>query len=551
MQQVTRLDGLLLKSMLIGGFCCIKYNVQRINGLNVFPVPDGDTGTNMKMTVEGGIKSVMNDDIASVGELLRLFSRGALLGARGNSGIILSQYFKGISLFAEQYDTLDMALFTDALDVGVGKAYESVINPVEGTILTVMRESAAEIRQRLPEIKHFHEYFELLNDSMRRSLMNTPNLLSVLKDAGVIDSGGAGLLAVFEGMEKVLHDGLLEGWADDASLWDSQLPQNASSVGFNADSELEYGYCTEFILQLMNRKVDINSFDISTIVAFLEDVGNSIVALKEGDLVKIHVHTFTPGKVIEFCQQFGEFYSLKIENMSVQHNETIVEEVPERKKYAVAAVCTGSGIISYFESIGADCVINGGSTFNPSVEDYTKAYESLNAEYIIVLPNNRNAILAAQQSASLYKKADVRIVETASIAEGYSALSMMDLTKPDIDSVLDDMKDAVRGVSTGVVTYAVRDVDFHGLKVNKGDFIGLGDSDILSASSDRSAAFIGLLNKTEGIEDKEVVTAFYGSDVTEEEIADLTVRLKADFPLVEFGFICGNMELYSYILAIE
>ena len=559
---ITHLDGEALKEALVSGLINLRNHKGEVDSLNVFPVPDGDTGTNMVMTMEGGIQVIAQDYQERVEDLLKKFARGVLLGARGNSGVILSQFFKGFALGAEGKKTLTTSEFSTAFGRGVEKAYESVITPTEGTMLTVMREGFEVIRDL--SVTDFAELFAALMDEMRASLARTPDLLAVLKEAGVIDSGGAGFVYVFEGMEKALLGEALDdagagGLAGGAGFGAGHAPAKIDPAAFNADSELEYGYCTEFILQLQNAKVDIAAFDINTIIGYLESVGDSIVAVKDDDLVKVHVHSFKPGDILNYCQQFGEYISLKIENMSLQHNETLIvkgEEKPEmiRKETAIIACVSGRGLEKYFREIGADVIVKGGQTSNPSTEDFVEAFHRIDAQTIIILPCNSNIVMAAEQAAKVYggdvPGVRIEVVKAKSVAEGYSALSMIDSSQS-ADRIISDMNGAIENVSTGLITKAIRDVDYTELAVKEGDYIGLDGDEVLSDSPNLIEACRGLLEKTAGIEDKAVVAVFYGKSVDQEVRDAFEKMITEHFPWLEYGFIDGGQDVYDFILAIE
>ena len=546
---ITQLNGKDLRDMFLGGLSRLKLNESRIDELNVFPVPDGDTGTNMCKTLADGAKAVAELESDDLSAMMQKFSRGMLLGARGNSGVILSQFVKGMEKGLEGKETATCREFAEAFGTGVSKAYEAVITPTEGTMLTVMREGYEFLISR--EFEGFEEMFAQLNKRMEESLENTPELLPVLKEAGVIDSGGAGLLCIFQGMEDVLNGA--EVSADIAFE-----EKTAFTTGtFDAYSELEYGYCTEFILQLQHRKVDVEHFDIGQIIRYLETIGNSLVAVKDDDLVKIHVHTFTPGKVLNYCQNFGEFITLKIENMSIQHNETMIVKIPEEKeraahkKVAYVICVNGEGLDKYFRELGVDEVVDAGLTGNPSAEDFIAAYKKIDADTIIVLPCNSNIIMAAGQSAEIYGDADVRVVGAKSIAEGYAAISIIDMNNENPDAIISDMEYAIRNADTGLITRATRDVDYENISVKEGHFIGLSGKKVLSDSPDKLTAVQELLKAMDGIEDKEVLTVFYGMHVTDDELADLRRILGREFSWMEYGFIYGGQEVYDFIFAVE
>ena len=542
------LDGNLFKTLVANGCQSLINDIDRINALNVFPVPDGDTGTNMKMTIEGGVKAIAGLDIASIGEMSKKLSRAMTMSARGNSGVILSQFFKGLSLGFEGKDVVTALELTEAFDCGVKQAYKVVQKPTEGTMLTVMREATEVSLTQKETFESIEEFFTCFIKEAHASLDRTPELLPVLKDAGVIDSGGAGYNRIIEGMIAALDGEIL--------VKQAQLEQEShGSVGhFDADSVLEFGYCTEFILQLQNAKVDIANFDIKVIVDFLETLGDSIVAFKDEDIVKVHVHTFTPGKVIEFCQQFGEYVTFKMENMSVQHSEaTTVETLPKREhqKFAVVAVSSGEGISEAFKAMGCDEIVSGGQTMNPSSADFIDAFKKLDAENIFVFPNNSNIIMAAKQAAENYEEANVIVIETKSIAECYSALTMLDYSSEDADSIAEDFKMTIDNVTAASVTYAIRDTEIDGVSIKKDDYMAIVGKKIVAANPSKVDVVKDLFAKVEGIEYKEVVTLIYGLDVSEEEKQEIVSYLNEAYPYVEIGELDGKQDIYSFIISIE
>ena len=537
------LDGICLSSMLQNGYHNLVRNMEVINELNVFPVPDGDTGTNMAMTLGGGINAAQPTE--EVGAYLKGFARGTLLSARGNSGVILSQFIHGFAEALKEKHAVSLEDFTLAVEQGVADAYHAVIKPTEGTILTIVRQAAAFLRGHTYE--SFEDCLKELIGDMRKTLAETPELLPVLKEAGVVDSGGAGLLCIFEGMEAALRGELIE----ETSAADTSLLQAAHTGDFGPDSVLEYGYCTEFILQLMNAKTDLSTFDLQPMIDFLQQVGDSIVAVKNGDIVKVHVHTFQPEKVIAYARQFGEFVTFKMENMSVQHNEVVAKQTAPKEKYAVVAVVSGEGFEQYFKEIGVKVTVSGGQTQNPSAEDFLKAFDEANAEHIVVLPNNSNIVLTAQQAAQLYTGAEVHVIPTKSLAEGYSALSMMDLFADTAEELLESMTCCLGGITTGSVTTATRDTLMNGVSVKEGDYIGLADSRICSAADSPVEAAMEMLAALPDIEDKQVLTVFYGKDLTQKALSELQERVEEAYPLFETGYIYGGQEVYPLIMAIE
>jgi DAK2 domain fusion protein YloV len=563
------IDGALFKELVKNGAANLCANYQSVDALNVFPVPDGDTGTNMRMTIEAGVNEIQNSDEKSIYLMAKKLSRGMLMGARGNSGVILSQLFRGIYKGLEEFETVNVKQFAKAFKSGVTQAYHAVLKPVEGTILTVAREASDKAYKAVTKNSSLEAFFEAYLAEARASLKRTPDLLPVLKEAGVVDSGGAGYIYVLEGMQKYLKGELV------ATEAKSTPTQNVSRGNFNAHSVLQYGYCTEFILQLQWAKVDITNFDVKTITNYLETLGNSIVALKDEDIVKIHVHTMKPGEVLNYCQQFGEYITLKIENMSISHTETMVEtnnqqandqqtdpalcNCPEcvamraqaaHKKFAVVAVASGAGLVQTFKEMGVDYVVEGGQSMNPSAEDFVKGFDSLNAEKILVFPNNSNIVLTAQQAAKYYEKAKVIVVPSKTLAQGYSALTMLDLSSGDDTQILEEIQDVIDNVTTGLVTYSIRDAEIEGVSIKKGDYIGIFDGKIVVSKLDRLDATKALIDAG-ATEEKEIITVIYGKDITKEETEQLSNWIKENHSELETDFIEGNQDVYSYILSIE
>ena len=509
---------------------------------NVFPAPDGDTGKNMTMTIEGGVAGTKGD-FSDISEMMAKFSRSSLLSARGNSGVILSQFIRGLAVGSQNVTAYTVEDFIKAFDCGKEYAYNAVATPTEGTILTLIREGSDFLKSN--KFGSFDECFTLLIEELHRSLRHTPDLLPVLREAGVVDSGGAGLVCIFEGMLADLHGEEID---------DIPLPEASSDFvlasDFNENSTLEYGYCTEFILQLLNSKTDISAFSLKALTEKLGELGDSVVTVQDGSLIKVHVHSFAPEEVIAYVRQFGEMVTVKIENMSVQHSETEAAK-KERKKFAVVATATGEGLKSFFTGIGVDEVIDGGRTNNPSAEDFIDAFNKVNAEYIVVLPNDSNVVLTAEQAAELYGSADVRVIKTKSLAEGFSALSMMDLSVSTIEQLISDMTCCLDSVTTGYVTTATRDAHISGVDIKKDDWIGLEGDNVYSATLSPVESAIELFRKLPCMDEKQVVTAFYGKGVEEDEIREIEELFSNEFPLVELGFIDGGQDVYRYIFAIE
>ncbi len=541
------IDGEFLELMINNGFCYLHANQQSVDELNVFPVPDGDTGLNMTMTMNGGITN--HTSSSEVGVLMSSFAQGMLFTARGNSGVIFSQFIRGFADGSKELSAMTLADFAKAMQSGAAQAYRSVARPVEGTMLTVIREAAEYLEKTHSSFDSFEDCFKSLIPVMKKSLESTPSLLPVLAEAGVVDSGGAGLLAVFKGMELALEGEKLEkGVAFEHSNVATQ-----KAMTLNDDGNFEYGYCTEFILQLMFADGRGDVFELDSMIKMLENLGDSIVAIRDGDIVKVHVHSFNPEQVLAYAHQFGEFLTLKIENMALQHNETVSKkaEKPKHKKYVVAAVASGKGISSYFSGIGADIIVNGGQTENPSTEDFIEAFDTVDADHIVVLPNNSNVVMAAKQAAEMYEKCDVRVIETKSLAEGYSALSMMNNSVETVEELIEGMSFGLPYVTSGYITTATRDAKINGVEMKEGNYIGLDRDNILAANESREEAVIEFLKNVESINEKEVLTAFYGKTVSIDQAEAMKARIQSEFPLLECGFIDGGQPVYDYIFAIE
>ena len=542
----TSLDGSSLHALFTSGYRNLKKNMETINGLNVFPVPDGDTGANMVMTFGGGLNAV-NGEMPHVGQYMQTLSKAVLLSARGNSGVIFSQFIHGLARGFAQKETVTFADMANAFACAKEDAYHSIITPTEGTILTVIREAADFLAENAGLYASFREGFDALQVQMTATLKRTPELLPVLKEAGVVDSGGAGLVCFVDGICAHLRGESVED-IPDANNWAAPAP---SAVDFGPDSRLEYGYCTEFILQLMNYKTDLAKFDLQRFIKPLEDMGDSIVAVHNDGIVKIHIHTFTPDTVMGYARRFGEFVSVKIENMSIQHSQTQAEAKKEKVKYAIIAVASGDGIKEYFESIGASYIIDGGQTNNPSVSAFLEAFEKFDAEHIVVLPNNSNIILTANQAADAYPQCDVRVIPTKSVVEGYSALSMMNPWCDTVEELVEDMSMSLGSVTTGYVTTSVRDTHMDGLDIQKGAYIGLDGKHILATADDRLAVTKALVSAITAATPKDVIIFFYGQNVTPDEVAQLSEFMQTNYPMVDTGFVDGKQAVYDYIISLE
>ena len=557
---VNTIDGELYSQLITAGAANLSIHEEEVNNLNVFPIPDGDTGSNMLLTMNGGKNAIIQE--ANISKAAQVIASGMLLGARGNSGVILSQFFDGISSGFADLATADVAQFGIACREGVKHAYEAVMTPVEGTILTVVKD-ATEYACSI-KADSILDFIENFIAEAKLSLERTPNLLPVLKKAGVVDSGGAGLIYIMEGMKQFLK-GETISTANKEDLSKSQHGENFGSQAkgidlnkFTSDSILEFGYCTELLLRLQNAKCDVENFSVETIKEYLGTIGDSIVAFKTGSIIKIHVHTKTPGKVFDFCQQYGEFLTVKVENMSLQHNNLDEDEfakpkkdnTKDAKKYGVVAVASGSGIQQMFREHGADVVINGGQSMNPSAEDFIKAFKEANAETIFVFPNNGNVILAAKQAAKLFQEAQIEVIETKTIGQGYAGLTMLDTTSNDTQQILDDINMGIEGVDTYMISHCVRDAEMDGKQLHAGDYIGFLDKKILVASSDRKKT---AFQTVEGIDftDHEVCILIRGIDSTSYEEEAVRNYLMLKHPGIEVYEVEGGQDIYSYIFIVE
>ena len=560
---INKVDGKTFKDFIVSGAKNLRLNYKEVDDLNVFPVPDGDTGTNMCHTIEGGVNNIKDIDSDNLSDIVKPLSSGALLGARGNSGVILSQIIRGICKGLSDKKEVNALELAEAYKVGIKQAYGAVVEPVEGTILTVFREASEYAYKMIDANSSINDYYRYHFEEAKKSLSRTIDILPVLKEANVIDSGGAGYVYIVEGILKYLNEEEIK--VDETSL-SSKLASEKLSTGevdfsaFGPDDTLEYGYCTEFILRLQNSKVDIANFDISRVIEILngDDIkGDSIVALCDDSVVKVHVHTKNPGIVLDKMRQFGEFLSVKVENMSLQHNENIGDSQlkekrkREHKKYAVVAVGQGQGIIDLFKDLGADIVIGGGQTMNPSTENFINAFKELDADNIIVFPNNPNIYMAAQQAAKLYKGANVEIVRSNSIVECYAALTMLDFSSDDLTIILGNFNETIRNVIPGEITTSTRDTFINGLNIKKNNYIGLVDGDLAATNKNKEECLIESIREINDLEDKQVLVLFYGESVSEEEANALTERLNKEFPHLEVGAIPGGQAIYDYYFSVE
>lgn len=529
--------------MVKAGAARLNADRKEINDLNVFPIPDGDTGDNMYMTIKSGCDSASEVSVQSIGDVSASISKGMLFGARGNSGVILSRIFAGIAKGLQGIDAAGLPEWKKAMGEGVSESYKAVAVPVEGTILTVFKDAVRAAGNSAAD--SFEEYFSVFSEELQLSLQRTPELLPVLKEAGVVDSGGAGLVCIMEGMKAALN-GEETGDVSDIPGTSAKIDLSA----FTEDSVLEFGYCTEFLLRLQTTKVgNVPDFNESVIKEYLQGAGESLVFIRDGSIIKVHVHTRTPGDILNACQKWGEFLKIKVENMTLQHHENHMEKKTfkgPRKKVAVLAVASGEGLVNVFKDTGADFVIEGGQTMNPSAESFVEAFDRVNADTVYVLPDNSNIILTAKQAASLYKGSDVRVIGTRNIGSGYAVLGSVDFSSSDIAAVVAEAEEVAASTVTAMVSRAIRDTK----DSVKGDFIGFSDGEILCDFSDRNEAAAGLCGKLDA-GSSDVLLVFKGADVAQEEADALQARLQADYRNTEVVVCDGGQPVFDYIMILE
>ena len=548
--ETTVLDGALYARLLRGGAANLKANVTTVNDLNVFPIPDGDTGDNMFLTINAGASSA-GDGYDSLSQTAGKAASGMLLGARGNSGVILSRIFAGLAKGLEGVQQANVATLGQAFLSGVKEAYGAVSVPVEGTILTVLKDSVNAANGNINADSTLESYFSDFIAELRESLERTPDLLDVLKEAGVVDSGGAGLGYIIEGFINVLN-GVETAVESGAAAQARSVDLDA----FTEDSVLEFGYCTEFLLRLQTSKIDIGAFRVDELINYLNSVGDSVVCFQEGTVVKVHVHTKTPGNIINHMQHYGEFLTFKMENMTLQHNENHMQEkfAPKIGKphqpFGMVAVAAGEGIKEAFVSLGCDVVVDGGQSMNPSAEQLIAAFREINADVIFVFPNNSNIVMTADQAAQLYDSAEVRVVPTKTIGEGYAAISMLDTTVGDTDAIIEDLKEVIAGVVTGMVSRAVRDTEMDGVEVRKDDFIGFVGDKIYVDSQSRNEAAEALCEAARA-DRYDIMLLVCGADASSEEAQALYSGLKRKYRNTEIVMIDGGQPIYDYIIILE
>jgi len=551
------LNGIAIKKLFINGSNNLYNNYQEIDALNVFPVPDGDTGMNMNLTLSSGCKELKDVNDKNVYLVAKRFSRGLLMGARGNSGVITSQIFRGLAEGLKGKSEVNSVELSEAFEKGVEVAYKAVVKPVEGTILTVIRESSEALANEVNENISIEKCFDIMIKEAKESLKRTPDLLPILKEAGVIDSGGAGLIKILEGMRAALNNQVIER--------NNIQANNETTLSFAAAKieEEEFGYCTEFIMELGPDSIK-KDFDQEAFTKDLNEKGNSLVVVCDDNIVKVHVHTMTPGEVLTYAQQFGEFLKLKIENMTEQHHaiatnnevqemEHLVddEETFEKVENAIISVSSGKGIDNLFKELGVRLIVKGGQTMNPSSEDFIAAIKKINANNVFILPNNSNIIMAANQAKDLCSElANIQVIPTKTILEGVSACAMFDASA-DVDANLESMLDATKAVKSGEVTFATRDTRIQGVDVKKDDFIGLFGKDLIVDCPDKTKAAMSLLDKMIDEDENSIITLLVGKDVTLEEKNSVLKYIEEKYPDFDVDVRDGGQPVYSFLIGVE
>lgn len=537
------IDISLLKEMLKGGFTLLEINKAYVDSLNVFPVPDGDTGSNMSMTMSSAVRELEHCTSEELDEIISSFARGALKGARGNSGVILSQIIKGISKVLEEAKEITTKVFAKALVSATDVAYSAVTKPKEGTILTVIRYIAEHAPSLATRNSDFIPFFEAIITKGEEILAKTPDMLPVLKKAGVVDSGGKGLMFVFQGFYNILagipmESVAVEGEPDDAL-------DNFSGDIHDLEN-IKYAYCTEFFI--INLKNKTTEEDIEILREKLMKIGDSVIAIGDLSMVKVHVHTNMPNRALGYALQLGELDKIKIENMLEENRELIARKEASKKPLAMIAICSGGGLANIFKDLQVDTVIEGGQTMNPSVEDILNVIERINSENIIILPNNKNIILAAEQACELTKK-NIRVVKTENVPQGISAAIVFDVNS-DIDANVEAMIEAYSEVSYGEITYAVRNTNLDGFELKEGDIIGISGKKIVAKSDNVGDVVCSVLD-TIVDDEKSMITLYYGEGVTQEQAEELRDEIADKYDELDVEVYFGGQHHYFYFVSVE
>ena len=549
---MEKINGLVLAEMIDLGSKNLAKNAEKINSLNVFPVPDGDTGTNMNLSMSSGAKETAANVVENIGELGKSFSKGLLMGARGNSGVILSQLFRGMSQYIADKKEIDAKEFAEAIQNGVSIAYKAIIKPVEGTILTVAREAAEAGLKAAKNSDSVVEVMEAIYAEAQASLKRTPDLLPILKEVGVVDSGGQGLVCVYQGFVAALKGEKIEGLESvETNVVDMQF-EDDHDMDFMSPEDIVYGFCTEFTVRLDKEKKDFNEDK------FREDMskfGDSLLVISDSEYVKIHVHTETPGDVFNYGQQYGELIKIKSDNMREQHREVLRKQEAKQastpkeiKEQAMISISMGAGLSKVLTSMGVDYIVEGGQTMNPSTEDIMKAIKEVNAKNIFIFPNNKNIQLAAKQAAELAEE-NVFVIESKTAPQGLAAVMVFN-PQASADENFANMQEVLSTVSTLEVTHAVRDTNIEGVEIKKDEFIGIKDGKIVVSNLSLNTVLEELLEKSID-EDKEIVTLYLGEESTEEYTDFLEQLIEEKYPDVEVELIESGQPVYPYIIGVE
>lgn len=554
----TTIDAEVLKKLFLAGAANLEAKKEWINDLNVFPVPDGDTGTNMTLTIMSAAKEVNSLAAPTMQTLSKAISGGSLRGARGNSGVILSQLLRGFTKVVRDYDELDSIIISTAFQKAVETAYKAVMKPKEGTILTVARGMADKILDLSTEIDDLEELLDKVIKYGDEVLEHTPDLLPVLKQAGVVDSGGQGLMQIMKGA----YDALMGKEIDYEAVASQGGPSGSSEVSAQGleEKEIKFGYCTEFIVML---EKPYDAAKEAEFKAYLESIGDSIVLVSDGEIVKVHVHTNHPGLAFEKGLTFGSLTRMKVDNMREEHQERVIANAEQaaneqaeqakkdepKKKYGFISVSAGEGLSEIFKSLGVDYIIEGGQTMNPSTEDMLNAIDKVNAENVFIFPNNSNIILAANQAQSIVEDKNIIVIPTKTIPQGISALiAYSEEASPEENT--EAMTEEIANIKSGSVTYAVRDTEIDDKTIKQGDIMGIGDKTILSVGQNIQDVTKDMIEQLAG-DDAELISIYYGSDVTEEDANALANAVEAVYPDVDVEVNYGGQPIYYYILSVE
>lgn len=548
---MEKINGVVFAKMIDLGARNLAKNAEKINSLNVFPVPDGDTGTNMNLSMTSGAKETSANVVENIGELGKLFSKGLLMGARGNSGVILSQLFRGLSQYIEDKEEIDAIEFAAAVKNGVDIAYKAVMKPVEGTILTVAREAADAGVETSKNTKSVIEVMEAIYKESQLSLKRTPDLLPILKEVGVVDSGGQGLVCVYQGFLAALKDETIEGLSEiETDIVNMQFDDDHSNMDFMNPEDIVFGYCTEFTVRLDKNKKE---FDENQFREDLSKFGDSLLVISDGEFAKTHVHTEHPGDVFNYGQQYGELVKIKSENMREQHREVLrkealKEKTQDKKKYAMISISMGEGLTKVLKSLGVDYVVEGGQTMNPSTEDIMKAIKEVNAENIFIYPNNKNIQLAAKQAAELAKE-NVFVIESKTAPQGISAI--MTFNEADTpENNFNNMQEVLSNVTTLEVTYAVRDTNIEGVEIKKDEFMGISNGKIKVSSPTIKEVLEKLLSSSLD-EDSEIITLYLGEGSSEEITEFIESYIEKNYSDAEVEIVESGQPVYPYIIGVE